>query len=71
MKGSFSREFYLKAQKKYGGKYIARKKNQVLAAAKNIRDLLKVLKKKKITHEGEVSIGYVPSSQSLHVYLIG
>lgn len=68
MKGAFSPTFYLKAQRKFGGRYIARRRNKVLASAKMLRDLLKVMKNRKIRHEGEVSIGYVPSTHSLHVY---
>ena len=60
--------FYLKAQKKYGGRYIARKKNRILASAKNLKDLIKIMKARKIVHTGEVSIGYVPSSKTYHVY---
>ncbi|MBI4365435.1 MAG: hypothetical protein HY543_01300 [Deltaproteobacteria bacterium] len=62
--------FYLRAQKRYGGKYIARKKGRVLAAAPNLRQLLKIMKTRKIRHEGEVSIGFVPSVKSLHVYIV-
>lgn len=68
MKNPLSPTFYLRAQKKYGGKYIARKKNRVLASAKNLKELLKIMKKLNIRHEGEVSIGYVPSVHSIHVY---
>lgn len=70
MRGLFSTGFYLKAQKKYGGRYIARRRNQVLASAKTLKDLLKAMKIRRIDHEGEVSIGYVPSVDSLHVYFI-
>lgn len=69
MKSSLAPTFYLKAQKKYGGKYVARKRNRVLISAKNLKDLLKLMKTRKIPHSGEVSIGYVPSSGSTHVYL--
>lgn len=65
---NFSPTFYLKAQKKYGGRYILRRKNKVLASAKNLKDLLKIMKARNIVNEGEASIGYVPPSHSSHVY---
>lgn len=68
MQSTISPTFYLKAQKKYGGKYIVRKKNRVLASAKNLKDLLQAMKRKKIAHQGEVSIGYVPSSKTSYVF---
>ena len=66
---SFSPTFYLRAQKKYGGKYIARKGNRVLVSAKNLKDLLKIMKKRKIDRTVPVSVGYVPASRSIHVYI--
>lgn len=66
----FSPRFYLKAQKKYGGRYIARRQNRVLASAKNLKDLLQIIKKREIRHEGKVSIGYVPPVHSFHVYFV-
>jgi len=70
MGSQLSPGFYLKAQNKYGGCYIARRQNHILASARNLKDLLKIIKKRKIRREGEVSIGYVPSARSFHVYLI-
>ena len=69
MKSSLPPLFYLRAQKKHGGRYIARRKARVIASAKTLKDLMKVMKARRIPHAGEVSIGYVPSSHSLHVYL--
>lgn len=70
MQKDLSPTFYFKAQKKFGGKYIARRKNHVLASAKTLKDLFKVMKRQKIEHRGEVSVGYVPSSHTSHVYKI-
>ncbi|MBI3540907.1 MAG: hypothetical protein HY073_02045 [Deltaproteobacteria bacterium] len=61
--------FYLRAQKKYGGRYVARKSSRVLASAKNLKELLKIMKSRKIVHQGNVSIGYVPPSHSSHVFI--
>lgn len=63
-KKSLNPTFYLKAQRRYGGKYIARQGNHVLAHGRNLKDLFQVMKKKKISHKNDVSIGYVPSSTS-------
>lgn len=71
MKASLSPTFYLRAQKKYGGRYVARKRNRVIASGKNLKDLLRIMRKRKIVHTEEVSIGYVPSPNVSHVYLIG
>ncbi|MBI2982173.1 MAG: hypothetical protein HYY44_07785 [Deltaproteobacteria bacterium] len=69
-RAQLSPTFYFRAQKKYGGKYIAREKNRVLASAKHLKDLYKIMKTKKIRHEGEVSIGYVPRSDTSYVYIL-
>lgn len=70
MKTSLSPTFYLRAQKKFGGKYVARKRNQILASAKTLKDLLRLMKSMKISHRGEVSIGYVPTVNHIHVYIV-
>lgn len=69
-KTSLPPTLYLRAQRRYGGKYIARKKGRILAAARNLRELLRMMKARKICHEGEVSIGFVPSAKSIHVYIM-
>lgn len=68
MKAGVPPNFYLRAQKKFGGRYIARRRDRILAAAKTLKDLLKIMKVRKIKHEGDVSIGYVPAYNSTHVY---
>ena len=68
MEKNFSPTFYFRAQKKFGGKYIVRKKNKILAAAKTLSELLKLMKKKKIEHKDNVSIGFVPSSRLSYVF---
>ncbi len=70
MRKELSPTFYLRAQKRHGGRYILRNKNQVLVSAKTLKDLLKIMKLKKIKHGIGVSLGYVPSTDSIHVYAL-
>lgn len=60
--------FYLKAQKRYGGQYIARLGDRVLASARTLKALLKQMKTKQLLHRSSVSIGYVPSLKVAHVF---
>lgn len=69
MKLNISPTFYFKAQKKYGGKYVAYKKNRVLASGKDLKDLFRIMRAKKVSHSEQVVIGYIPSVHTSHVYL--
>lgn len=69
MKTSVSPTFYFKAQKKYGGKYVAYKRNRILASGRDLKDLLRIMRLKKVPHSEQVVIGYIPSVHTSHVYI--
>ena len=58
---------YAKLQENYGGEYIARRDDHIIAHAKTYPQLLKKLAHKKI-NRSTLSIGFVPSQRSLCIY---
>lgn len=64
-----SSNFYAQIRKKFGGQFIAREQDKVLAFGKTLKSLFKNMKEKHISHEGSVSVGYVPSKNTVHVYV--
>jgi hypothetical protein len=51
--------YYLQIQKKYGGKFIARKGAKVFAASPSLSALWKILKVKHLDDDLNIIIGYV------------
>jgi hypothetical protein len=61
---------YAQLQKKYGGRFIARKGSTVLAWAPTVKSLLKTLNTKGIAYTEKVTIGYVDPRGAICVYRI-
>lgn len=61
---------FIKIQKKYGGMWAATDKNltRVYAAGKNVREVLKKLKDKKI-EPTKTALGFIPRYGKTYIYL--
>ena len=51
---------YAPLQEKYGGKFIARCHNRVLASAKTLKQVFTALSRRKIRYTKDIILGHIP-----------
>ena len=61
---------YLKLQKKYGGQFIARRGRQVLAHAKSMGGLFKILRSKGISYGPSIRIARIHPADAVCIYVL-
>ena len=59
---------YLGLQKKYGGKFVARRDSRILAGGKTMKELFAEMVRKKIPYDEDVVIGRIPPKGAVCVY---
>ena len=60
---------YAKLQKKYGNKFIARRKDRIVASGRTMRQLFAQLAKKHIPYDRNIIIGHVPPKGAVCIYV--
>jgi hypothetical protein len=59
---------HLQLQERFGSKFVAQRKNQVIASASTLRALFTQLKKKHIPPAKDIIIGRIPPKEHICVY---
>ena len=59
---------YAKLQRRYGGKFIARRNSHILASGGTYRALLQATRKRRLKRE-DVVVGYVPPKDAICIYV--
>lgn len=65
-----SRFSYLRIQRKYANRFIARRNQKVLASGKTINELFAQLKAKGIPYNASITIGHVPPKKTVCIYVV-
>ena len=61
---------YIKLQRRYGGKFVARHNGRVLASETTYRKLLQLVRKRHLNRQ-KLIVGYIPPQGTVCIYPIG
>ena len=60
---------YLQFQKNYGGKFIARRDSQILAAGKTMKEMFNQMDSKRIHYDESIVISHIPIKGAVCIYV--